>query len=119
MEKITIAILAKQKGHSLPLFLKCISNQTYPKELISIYIRSNNNTDNTLEILQNWVVENRDKYDEIYEDYSDVDIRVQDLGQHEWTGPRFLVLGDIRNKSMEWAYQKKSHYFVCDCDNFS
>jgi glycosyltransferase involved in cell wall biosynthesis len=66
MDKITIAILCKQKAHCLPLYLDCIDNQTYPKNLISIYIRSNNNTDNTLEILQAWANKHREEYDEIY-----------------------------------------------------
>jgi len=118
MDKITIAILCKQKAHCLPLYLDCIDNQTYPKNLISIYIRSNNNTDNTLEILQAWVNKHRDEYDEIYEDYEDVTQRVQDLSPHDWTPERFSVLGNIRQKSLEWAYKKGTNYFVIDCDNF-
>ena len=117
-EKITIAILCKQKAHCLPLFLKCIENQTYPKNLISLYVRSNNNTDNTIEILQQWIEKNKHEYYTIYEDYSDVSERVQDLCPHDWTTERFLVLGNIRNKSLTWAYEHNSHYFVVDCDNF-
>lgn len=31
-ELITIAILAKDKAHVLPVFLKCIEDQTYDKK---------------------------------------------------------------------------------------
>lgn len=117
-DKITIAILCKQKAHCLPYFLECIFNQTYPKNLISLYVRSNNNTDNTLEILKSWIDCHRDKYANIYEDYTDVPEPIQNLSPHEWTTERFIILGNIRNKSLEWAYQQNSHYFVVDCDNF-
>ena len=52
---VTIAILAKNKGHSLPLYLKCILDQTFPKDKTYIYIRTNNNTDDTVQILKEWV----------------------------------------------------------------
>ena len=120
MEKITIAILCKEKAHCLPLYLKCIYNQTYPKKLINIYIRSNNNTDNTLEILKKWIDEYKDEYNEIYYDFSNVEskIRLEDHSAHDWTSERFLILGNIRNESLKYAFQKESNYFVCDCDNF-
>ena len=115
---VTIAILCKQKAHCLPLYLKCILNQTYPKELINIYIRSNNNTDNTIEILKEWISKHEDKYNSIYCDFSDIDQNLEILKPHEWTKERFLILGDIRNKSLQYAYDNNSHYFVADCDNF-
>ena len=123
MEKITVAILCKQKAHCLPLYLKCIYNQTYPKKLINIYIRSNNNTDNSIEILQNWINEHINEYYHIHYDFSDIDQtkykeKIENLSPHDWTRERFLILGNIRNLSLQWAYENNSHYFVCDCDNF-
>ena len=117
-DRITIAILAKRKGHVLPLFLKCIDEQNYPKNKISIYIRSNNNTDNTIEILQEWVRKNKDKYEQIYEDYSDVEENVQQYGDHEWNYIRFKVLAKIRQESINFAINNSTDYFVVDCDNF-
>ena len=117
-DKITIAILAKQKAHSLPLCLKCIKDQTYPKHLISLYIRANNSTDSTNEVIKEWLDENRSSYAEIYENYENVDEKIELLGQHEWTPIRFIILGNIRKKSLEWAYSRNSNYFVVDCDNF-
>lgn len=115
---ITIAILAKDKSHTLPLYLMCIENQTFPKNNTYLYIRTNNNTDNTEQILREWVDRVKDQYLGIYFDASDVAERVQDFGQHEWNCTRFKVLGKIRQDSMDWAYAHGSHYFVIDCDNF-
>lgn len=117
-DKITIAILAKNKAHCLPLYLDCIKNQTYPKSQICIYVRSNNNNDNTSEILREWCNENRELYGEIFEDYSDVEENVEQYSAHEWNDLRPKAPGKIRQDSMNWAYNNNSHYFVADCDNF-
>lgn len=115
---VTIAILAKDKAHTLPLFLMCIENQTFAKRNTYIYIRTNNNTDQTEQILKDWVSRVEHEYLGIYFDSSDVTERVQDFGQHEWNCTRFKVLGKIRQDSMDWAFEHGSHYFVVDCDNF-
>ncbi len=115
---VTIAILAKDKAHTLPLYLMCIENQTFPKKSTYLYIRTNNNTDNTEQILREWVQKVKDQYLGVYFDASDVKERVQDFGQHEWNQIRFKVLGRIRQESMDWACAQQSHYFVIDCDNF-
>lgn len=115
---VTIAILAKDKAHTLLPFLMCIENQTVSKKNTYIYIRTNNNNDNTEQILRDWVNRVGDQYLGVYFDSSDVKERVQDFGQHEWNCTRFKVLGKIRQDSMDWAYAHGSHYFVVDCDNF-
>lgn len=115
---ITVAILAKDKAHVLPLYLKCIENQTYPASKINLYIRTNNNNDDTAAILKAWVKKVRTCYHEIYLDDSDVPEQVQEFAPHEWNGIRFKVLGKIRQDSIEWAKQKGTHYFIADCDNF-
>lgn len=115
---ITIAILAKDKAHTLPFLLQCIENQTWPASKTYIYIRTNNNNDNTKQILEEWVQKVQDRYPKIYFNGDDVEQPVQQYGQHEWNCTRFKVLGKIRQDSLNWAYENNSHYFVVDCDNF-
>ncbi|MFA5999179.1 MAG: hypothetical protein WC747_04140 [Candidatus Babeliales bacterium] len=115
---VTIAILAKDKAHTLPLLLKCIEQQTWPKDRTKIYIRTNNNNDNTVEILSEWLDKVAHLYAEVFFDATDVVQKVQQYKQHEWNGERFEVLGKIRELSVQWAYNHNSHYFVVDCDNF-
>jgi hypothetical protein len=117
-EMVTIAILAKDKAHVLPLYLNLIENQTYPASQIKLYIRTNNNNDHTAEILKGWVAKVREQYSEIFFDDSDVQERVQDYSPHEWNYTRFKVLGRMRQESVDWAKEKGTHYFVADCDNF-
>lgn len=115
---VTIAILAKDKAHTLPLYLLCIENQTWPKEQTFLYIRSNNNNDNSVEILRDWVEKTGHLYAGIAFDDSDVPEPVQNYRQHEWNATRFKVLGKIRQESVNWAKNHNSHYLVVDCDNF-
>ncbi len=115
---ITVAILVKDKAHTLPLYLSCLEQQTWPKSKTYLYIRTNNNRDNSAEILRSWVNKVKDKYLDIFFDDSDVQEEITQYKQHEWNCTRFKVLGRIRQESINWALAHDSHYFIADCDNF-
>lgn len=115
---VTIAILAKDKAHVLPLYLELLERQTYPAARINLYIRTNNNNDNTQEILEAWLERVGERYHEVHFDASDVEEPVQDFAPHEWNYLRLRVMGRVRQESIEWAKSRNSHYFVPDCDNF-
>lgn len=116
---VMLAILAKDKGYALPLYLECIDNLDYPKDKIGIYIRSNNNRDDTVDVLKKWANRNRNIYRQIYENYSDVSEKVEEYEEHEWNKTRFCVLGKIRYDSMMKSYNEGyEYYMVVDCDNF-
>ena len=106
---VTLAILAKDKAHVLPEYLKCIERQTYPKDKTRLYIRTNNNNDDTVKVLKDWLDTVRDKYLEIYLDDSNVP---------NSCASRFELLSAIRQDSVEWAKKRGDDYFVVDCDNF-
>ncbi len=118
--KVLLAILARNKGHVLLRYLECIDNLEYDKKLITIYINTNNNTDNTLEILDKWTQENQDKY--AYIEYEKGNYKEMDRitsNPHTWTTLRFNILGKIRNKSLQKTIENNcDYYFVVDCDNF-
>lgn len=115
---VLLAILARNKAHVLPTYLQCIKNLDYDKKLISIYINTNNNVDDTNMILKDWIQKNQNLYNQIVL----VDHQIQDVKltrPHEWNSSRFKILADIRNASMQKAKDLKTdYYFVVDCDNF-
>ncbi|MBA3238718.1 MAG: glycosyltransferase family 2 protein [Parachlamydiaceae bacterium] len=115
---VTIAILAKDKAHTLPLYLSCIEQQTWPAHKSYLYIRTNNNNDDTLNVLRQWVERVGHNYAGVHFDASDLETPVQNYGQHEWNAVRFKILGKIRQDSIDFAHKNQSHYFVVDCDNF-
>jgi hypothetical protein len=117
-EFVTIAILAKDKAHVLPLYLDLIEKQTYPASKIKLYIRTNNNNDHTAALLEQWVEKVGHTYSEIHFDASDVAEQVQAYRPHEWNNLKLQVLTRLRQESVEWAKARGTHYFVADCDNF-
>ena len=117
--RVLVAILAKQKESSLPLYLECIEALDYPKSSIVLYIRTNNNTDGTERILRDWADRVRHFYAGVEFDATDVDSRIENLQVHEWNEIRFHVLGQIRNVSLHRAVELGcDFYFVVDVDNF-
>lgn len=115
---VLLCILARNKAHVLPYFLRCIDALDYEKKQITVYINTNNNQDNTLEILNNWVVEKREEYRNIIYDVHEVN-ELDFLSPHQWTQRRLKALSMIRNASMQKAISTSSdYYFVVDCDNF-
>ena len=129
---VVVAILAKDKEHCLPRYLKCLEEQTWPKSRTHVYVRTNNNNDKTSEMLQAWVDvqkkktkkegkkkgDEEDGYASIFIDTSNVDVNVQQWTPHEWNGTRFKVLAAIRQASIVHAEKLDAHYFVADVDNF-
>ena len=115
---VMLAVLARNKAHTLPKYLKCIEELDYEKKLISIYINTNDNEDGTAEILTQWVSDNKDKYRSI--ELEDYHVPGNPTARpHEWTGARFKILGGIREKSLQKTKELNcDYYFVVDCDNF-
>ncbi len=117
--RVLLAILAKQKETSLPLYLECIEALDYPKSSIVLYVRTNNNTDGTERILRAWVDRVGHLYAGVEFDASDVAAPVQQFGVHEWNATRFRVLGHIRGVSLRKTREHGcDYYFVVDVDNF-
>jgi FkbM family methyltransferase len=115
---VVVAILAKDKAMYLPLFLKCLESQTWPKQRTHLYVRSNDNRDETIPILERWLSRVRGEYASVHEDYSSVDSGLTKYGEHEWNPHRFRVLSKIREDSVAYAQKLGCHYLVVDCDNF-
>jgi hypothetical protein len=115
---VLIAILARNKAHCLPKYLRCIDALDYDKKLISVYINTNNNNDNTEQLLKDWVDAHRPEYRSIIFDSHNIKEQFSS-NPHDWTPKRFKALGMIRNKSMQQAKELNcDFYFVIDCDNF-
>lgn len=115
---VVIAILAKDKEPVLSFFLDCIYKQTYPKKNIHLYIRTNDNRDNTERILTNFIEKYGDEYASVWFDASSISEQLKQYSSHEWNPFRFNLLGKIRQDSIEYAKNIQAHYFVVDCDNF-
>lgn len=117
-DEIVIAILAKDKAHVLPYFLQAILNQTYPKSKLHLYIRTNDNTDSTATVLEEFIAIHSESYASIFYNSDSISQSLTQYSQHEWNYERFKILGKIRQESIDHARLIGAHYFVVDCDNF-
>jgi GR25 family glycosyltransferase involved in LPS biosynthesis/glycosyltransferase involved in cell wall biosynthesis len=119
MPRVLVAILAKNSEGHLPKYLSCIEGLNYPTHRISLYVRTNNNTDATAEILRRWLDDVRSRYHTVDFDDSNFAEQVQNFDNHDWNPTRFSVLGRIRQASLERALALGcDFYFVADTDNF-
>lgn len=117
--RVLVAILAKQKEPVLRLHLAYLEALDYPKSSIVLYIKTNNNTDLTGDILREWVQRVSADYAHVEFDDTDVAEQVQSFGVHEWNTTRFRVLAAIRNASLRKTIEHAcAFYFVVDVDNF-
>lgn len=119
-KKVLLVILARNKEHVLERYFDCISKLNYDKRLITIYINTNNNKDNTEKVLKSWVDINDKYYHKIdFETHSVEELNKDEGDPHNWNPNRFKVLGEIRNKSLQKTLEYGcDYYFVVDCDNF-
>lgn len=115
---VLLAILARNKAHILKEYLERIENLDYDKKLISVYINTNNNCDQTKEILLEWIEKNKSFYANV--DFESVEVNnLAPTNPHDWNADRLHALSIIRNKSLQKTREFNcNYYFVVDCDNF-
>jgi len=117
-EDLVVAIIAKDSAFCLDYYLECIYNQTYPKDKIHLYIKTNDNTDSTCTILLDFIKKHHSEYSSIYFNNKSECELLKNYENHTWNFTRFKVISRIRQDSIEYAKKLNAHYFTCDCDNF-
>ncbi|XP_064395514.1 procollagen galactosyltransferase 2-like isoform X2 [Halichondria panicea] len=118
LPSVFLAILARNSAHMLPNFFGYLENLDYPKDRISLWIRTDHNGDNTTAILAEWA-------ENVKLVYKSVDLKSSD----EWLYPnidpfeehdeRFIHVAQLRQEGLEAARRSGADYlFRLDCDNF-
>lgn len=117
-KKVFLAFLVRNKAHYLPRFLQTVENFEYDKKQITVYINTNNNSDESLEILKNWADSNKKRYRSIIFENHEIK-EYEESPPHVWSFKRLRTIGKIRERSLEIARQSDcDFYFVIDVDNF-
>jgi hypothetical protein len=114
---ITLAILARDMDYCLSDYLELIEALDYPKKLITVRIRTNDNTDETESTLRDWAFSVR-------EDYAKVEIDFSSAGGvltpgHNWDGENLPRIARIRQEALDrFAADPTDYFFIADADNF-
>lgn len=114
-------IISRNDHNVLPAYLKCIDNIDYPKDRIIIYFRTNNNTDDTVEIFEQWKSKNEKGYLKIMINKQDIEKSeiIYDQAKGAWTSERFDIMRFIRQDTINQAIlENVDYYFTIDTDNF-
>jgi len=122
---VFISILVRNKAHTLPYFLSLLENQTYPKSRTILYLRSDNNQDQTLAVLETWLskIVPMQEYHDIIKDFRECDtmncLLEGETSPVAWSDSRFDHIMDLRQKSLDMArFSLADFYFLLDADVF-
>lgn len=96
---VLITILVRNKAHTLPYFLTYLEQLHYPKDRMHLWIRSDNNIDNSVEILSIWLKNQGDEYHG-FDVNLDETISIDKFGISQWTRQRFLHVINLREQAL-------------------
>jgi len=122
---VFVSILVRNKEHTLPYFLTLLEQQTYPKSRIILYIRSDNNEDKSIEVLETWLsyVGPKHEYHDIIKDFRECEnedcLLEGDSSPVGWSDTRFEHIMSLRQESLEMArFSLADFYLSLDADVF-
>jgi len=116
---VTLVILVRNKAHALPNFLGFIDLLNYPKDRMSIFLRSDHNVDNSTYILKEWI-------DNVETQYHEVNVFLNETAggypgeknSMDWPDGRMELLMNLRQEGLQYARSIWSDFvFFVDADN--
>jgi len=117
---IFFAILTRNHLKFLPNYFRCLEEMDYDKKLITIYINTNNNDDDSVNYLSDWISKNYKKYKNIiFEKCEDDPNVIKGLDWSDNGSVRLKKMAKVRNRSLDICrLEKTDYYFVMDTDNW-
>ncbi|XP_076272943.1 glycosyltransferase 25 family member isoform X1 [Rhynchophorus ferrugineus] len=117
---VLISILVRNKGHGLPYFLTYLEELNYPKHRMSLWIRSDHNVDNSIDILKVWIESVKDQYHSIHTEFETMDTKFPDeKGIADWTDDRFTHVMNQREAGLMYGRKIWADYLLSiDADVF-
>jgi len=105
---VLVSLLVRNKAHTLPYFLKLFEEMDYPKYRMALWIQTENNQDDSLEILQKWTASVEKSYHKIYKEFvpSDKDGPIQT----NWTAERFTHYIKLKEEALQKGREMWADY---------
>lgn len=116
---VMIALLARNKAHVLPLALTRLGDLDYPKERVSLYVRSDHNADATLDVLGDWLDAYGRDYHSLNVSHGGGNDEVLLAEPAKWTEERFRHVMRLKEEALEEARRIWADYvWFLDADAF-
>ncbi|CAH0745873.1 unnamed protein product [Diatraea saccharalis] len=118
---IGISVLVRNKAHTLPYFLTCLHNLDYPKDRLYLWIYSDFNEDNTIEILEKWVKKHALEYNGIVltTNSSSGALHSDEKQSTHWSPEHFRHVIKLREEALGFVRRLWADYiFMLDADVF-
>lgn len=118
---ISVVLLARNKEHTLPYFLTLFERLEYPKKRLSLFIRSDHNSDKTIAIIEEWLKHNEHKYHScnVKLDKNSPKYYPGDFKATEWSDQRFNNIIEMKEEALSFARQMWADYiWFLDMDVF-
>ncbi|CAG0886610.1 unnamed protein product [Cyprideis torosa] len=115
---VLLAIQIRNKAHSLPYFLSLLSQVDYPKDHITLLIRSDHNQDRSVEILDKWLQKHRRYYKDVDAAYRTLPIfYTNETMFSPWVNVRNSTMILLREEALQTARDLKVDYlWMLDAD---
>lgn len=115
---VTIAVLVRNKEHSLPYFFGCLNRLNYPKERILLWFATDHNEDNSLEALRSWVAIYGQEYHEVVLKTDASEDKYPDQEEYKyWSPSHYEHVIELRQEALDYARYRWSDYlFMLDAD---
>ncbi|XP_076046974.1 glycosyltransferase 25 family member [Oratosquilla oratoria] len=99
---VLVVLLARNKEHILPYFLTLFEQLDYPKERMALFIRSDHNEDETINVLEDWLRVNRRKFHlvDVILDQNSPSLYPEEERSTQWPSSRFRSLINMKEEAL-------------------
>ncbi|RVE42164.1 hypothetical protein evm_013183 [Chilo suppressalis] len=118
---VGISVLVRNKAHTLPYFLTCLQNLDYPKDRLYIWIYSDYNEDNSIEVLEKWVEKHALNYNGVVLKTNRTSgfLHVDEKQSTHWSPEHFRHVIRLREEALGFVRRLWADYiFMLDADVF-
>ncbi|KAI8043038.1 hypothetical protein M5D96_004363 [Drosophila gunungcola] len=117
---VLIALLVRNKAHTLPMFLSYLDQQDYPKQRIAFWLRCDHSNDDSIDILRNWLDNSADLYQSVKYVFEPQDRSyLNESSPYEWPASRFKHLIAMKEEAFQYGREIWADFmFFLDADDY-
>ncbi|XP_016963573.1 glycosyltransferase 25 family member [Drosophila biarmipes] len=101
---ILVALMVRNKAHTLPMFLSYLEQQDYPKKRIAFWLRCDHSSDDSIDLLRKWLNNSGDLYHSVsYVFEPDEQSYANESSPYEWPASRFKHLIALKEEAFQYG----------------